>query len=165
MAVLLALLACGPLAATAAETKVFRCEVQGRVLYGDAPCANAQVLTIDAGNAAPDARQRLERDRRLLDEAASQRRAALARDDALRAAEAARRAEAERAAQADLAANAGDGYPAYGYGYAYGWGLVPPFAGARPRPHRPPPEARHERQAGRQQRFIPVPPPVHRPAR
>jgi hypothetical protein len=103
----------------------------------------------------------------MLDEAAAQRREAIAREDALRAAEAARRAEAERFALAQQQAESASDltYPAYGYGYAYGWGLVPPFAGARPRPHRPPPEARHERQAGRQQRFIPVPPPVHRPAR
>jgi hypothetical protein len=153
----------GWVGAAAAETTVFRCEVPGGVLYSDAPCANAEVLNVDGGNPAPDARARLARDRRLLDEAASQRRAAMAQDDALRAADAARRAEAERFAQARQQAEAAGAYDYPGYGY--GWGFVAPYVATRPRPHRPPPDVRHGRQGDTVHRFIPVPPPVPRLAR
>jgi hypothetical protein len=82
-------------AAASAETRVYRCEERGQVTYTDVPCPKAQVLSLDSGSAAPDARERLRRDQEALDVRAAQRRDALA--DALAREDAIDRAEAERA--------------------------------------------------------------------
>jgi len=66
-----------------AETRVYRCDEGGRVTYSDYPCANARTLNIDAGAAAPDARERLRRDQDALDQRAAARRDAVARDEAM----------------------------------------------------------------------------------
>jgi hypothetical protein len=84
-------------AAAVAQPRIYRCEAQGKVTYADFPCAGAQEVAVDAGKAAPDARERLKRDQDALDVRAAQRRDALARQEAVE------RAEAERArALADL---------------------------------------------------------------
>jgi len=78
-------------AAAVAQPRVYRCEDQGKVTYADFPCAGAQEVAVNAGKAAPDARERLKRDQDALDVRSAQRRDALARQEAVD------RAEAERA--------------------------------------------------------------------
>jgi len=68
---------------TQAETRVFRCEDQGRVTYSDVECPRAKMLTLDGGAPAPDARERLRRDQDALDAGAAARRDVLAREAAL----------------------------------------------------------------------------------
>ena len=89
-AALAGLLLVGP---AGAETRVYRCEEAGRVTYSDVPCPNAHMLNIDAGAAAPDARERLRRDQEALDQRAAARRDARARDDAMARMEMARAPE------------------------------------------------------------------------
>ena len=84
-----------------AETRVYRCEDNGRVTYSDFPCANARALSIDAGAAAPDARERLRRDQDQLDQRANARRDALARDEAMARMQTARAPEAPSEAPPD----------------------------------------------------------------
>jgi len=79
-AALAGLLFVGP---AGAETRVYRCEDAGRVTYSDVPCPNARTLSIDAGAAAPDARERLRAAQDALDAGAAARLDALARDAAL----------------------------------------------------------------------------------
>jgi hypothetical protein len=137
-------------AAASAETRVYRCEEGGQVTYADFPCPGAQALSVNAGNAAPDARERLKRDQDALDARAAQRRDALARQEAFD------RMEALRArAEAQAAAPAPDDYtyPAYGYG-------VWPVEVQRDRARRDERE-RERRRRDRSRSVITVPPPQH----
>jgi hypothetical protein len=129
-------------------TTVFRCSAHGRVVYTDSPCPDGARLELDPGRAAPDARERLQRDQRLLDEAAAQRRTSQEREDARRPEQDER---ATVAAQSPTAGYAGTSaaYPAY----------VPYGAFA-------PDRRLHSRRQHRgtlppaTQRVVPVPPPV-----
>jgi predicted component of type VI protein secretion system len=141
--------------AVAAEVSVNRCEVQGRVLYTDQPCAGGQTLTVDGGTAAPDAAARLRRDQRSLDEAAARRRVALAQEDARRRAESERAAalEVERAAWKDAQDSA-----AAPYGVTYPYGGYVEYRARRPVP-------RHQPKPPHRERYLTlprVPPPLAR---
>ena len=137
-------------AAASAETRVYRCEERGQVTYTDVPCPKAQVLSLDGGSAAPDARERLRRDQDALDARAAQRRDTLAREEAIDRMEAQR--ARERAEVQAAAAPSGDyTYPAYG---AWPWDVQPG------RPNRDDRE-RERRRRDRSRSVITVPPPQH----
>ena len=94
-----------------AETRVYRCDDGGRVTYSDFPCANARALSIEAGTAAPDARERLRRDQEALDQRAAARRDALAREEAIA------RMEMARASEPAASATPPDYEPVYDFAY------------------------------------------------
>ena len=146
-------------AATAAPAlggvSVNRCVVRGEVLYTDQPCPGARVLAIDAGAAATDAAQRLQRDQQRLDEGAARRYQTLAQDEARRRAEDERLASLEAQAAAQSAAQAAESGYDYGYGYAFG------FA-PRVTPHGP---ARHHAERRKERRITPQHLPSHVPVR
>jgi len=155
LALLLALLAS---TAAAAQTRVYRCEETGKVTYSDFPCPGAREMTVNAGAAAPDARERLKRDQDALDLRAAQRRDALAREEALD------RAEAERArALAAMQPQQPQGdyyYPAYD-----AW----PWQAQRTSRRDAERDGDHERDRERDRRknrrsVIPVPTPPHLPS-
>jgi hypothetical protein len=127
-----------------ADATVYRCTVDGQVLYTDHPCTGAERLDVKSGAAAPDARERLQRDQDALDRRAAERRAAQARETALQ------RMLDERARSAAVPpdyAPPDTAYPAYAYGAP--WPVVEP---RRLRAREP--ERRRLRSV------VPVPPPV-----
>jgi hypothetical protein len=146
-AALLSLLALAPLAH--ADTRVYRCEDAGRVTYSDFPCANARALSIDAGAAAPDARERLRRDQDALDQRAAARRDALAREETLRM-------QVARAPEPGPSEPPPDYNPVYDFAY-------PPlgtFAGAPGRDHVRHRDDRRDREREKKRRVITQPPPT-----
>lgn len=122
----------------AADAPVFRCaQPDGRVLYTDVPCAGGAQVDIHPGKADPAAAERLARAQALLDAAAAQRKADLAREAAQRQQYAQMRdAAAAAAAAATPPDTSGYGFDYYGSGYGY----VPVYGGSvKPRPPRPRP--------------------------
>ena len=106
---LLAGLAVAGVHAAPAAGAIFRCDVEGGVTYTDEPCPHGLPLDIRAGTAAPDAAERLRRDREALDRGISEWRAAREREDQDRRLATAAAAAAARARLAD----AGPDEPVY----------------------------------------------------
>src|SRR5450631_3005128 len=110
----------------AAAVEVFRCDLDGGVMYTDTPCKGGLRLQIEPGAANPAALKRLEQTRESLNEGADQRLASMERA-AQRKAEMALLAPQVGGAEgrtADSATNAD---------YAYGPVWYPPLVPVRPR--------------------------------
>jgi hypothetical protein len=147
--------ALAPTVVDAAGTRVYRCEQGARVTYSDQECANARVVDVDGGAAAPDAAERLRRDQQALDDRAAQLRELRARDEAI-----ARMNVAQAAPPADEPAPT---YYADNPGYGYGvWDPTKPRGQDRRRDRRD--DRRDDRDRRRQDHIVVKPPPhVPRP--
>lgn len=62
------LLAAGLLVAALPAHAVYRCEVDGKIVYGDAPCPGGQPVKIEAAPEIDEARRRAEREKKQLEE-------------------------------------------------------------------------------------------------
>jgi hypothetical protein len=143
--------AMAPALADAAGTRVYRCQDGARVTYSDQPCANARVLDVDGGAAAPDAAERLRRDQQALDTRAAQLREMRARDEAMARMNVVQAAppppdDGSQAYYAD--------YPGYGYGV---WDPTKPRGQERRQERRD--DRRNERDQRRQNHIVVRPPP------
>jgi hypothetical protein len=125
--------------------EIFRCDVDGRVLYTDTPCKKGTAVQIDPGSADPEAVRQLERARQSLEVSADRRLAAMER-----AAE--RRSEHEMPSGMQEDSGNGENAPgtvAADYGYGAAWYGDPRPAHPRKRP---------QRLRDRERRIAPPPP-------